>query len=105
MGIGDEVQRDITVTLDAATSNRCDRETPFGPRQQGHAGGLANGPLKHERARVVGDAAHHVQPSGRAGDEDRIAVCDGAPRPCACAQPGRHVGGESFEVGNAVRHR
>jgi hypothetical protein len=106
MWVGDQVQRDVAATLDAATFHRCDREALLGPRQKGNAGCLANGPLKDKSARVVADAAHHVQPTWRAGDEDRIAaVSDAVPRPCACAQPSRHIGGESFEIRNALRHR
>src|SRR4029450_7703738 len=79
--IGDQVQRDVAMTLDTV-SNRCDRETAFGPWQEGDARCLANRTLKTQSAGVIGDAAHNVQPPGRAGDEDRIAAaCDGASRP------------------------
>ena len=47
----------------------------------GHERGLAQGPLEHERAGIVGNAAHEVEAAGRAGDYDFFRVGEERRRP------------------------
>ena len=100
-----QLQRHVTATArePCGPTEMIDRCGAHGQRPQCDAGGLANRPLQDERPRVVGDAAHDVQPSRRAGDEDRTpsrsALCAQAPpltrAATACRKP--------REVGNVVR--
>ncbi len=51
---------------------RLDVQDAIGAPLHGHARGLADRPLQHQRAGVVGDAAHDVEPPRGAGDEHRL---------------------------------
>ena len=51
---------------------RLDVQDAIGAPLHGHARGLPDRPLQHQRAGIVGDAAHDVEPPRRAGDKHRL---------------------------------
>ena len=53
---------------------RHDFQDWLGPPLQRDARGFANRPLQHERSRVVGNAAHHVEPARRPRQKHRATA-------------------------------
>ena len=88
-----------TCVPDASDDSIC--RTAIGPPLHGHARGFPDRPLQHERARVVGDAAHDVEPPGRAGDEHRRSddAAVGVERPAAGGEPCRDARRGRLQVG------
>ena len=100
------IERHVAAALEPLVSDRGDRDPRARPGADRHAGRLANRPLQHKCARVVRDAAHHVEPAWRAGHEHRPATRSAAARRARRRRSTRDddVRRESLEVRHILGH-